>query len=77
MLAVFVARLCAGQQQQPLEPIAMMPNTTVIAGAGTIGLASAYHLALANRQKGLDSLIVVINALNATFSAARQQTPDV
>jgi glycine/D-amino acid oxidase-like deaminating enzyme len=45
-------------------------HTTVIAGAGVIGLSSAYHLALVNRQKGLETPIVVIDALNTTFAAA-------
>jgi threonine dehydrogenase-like Zn-dependent dehydrogenase len=49
MLAAFVASLSVGQQQQqPLQAIATH-HTTVIAGAGVIGLSSAYHLALVNR----------------------------
>jgi threonine dehydrogenase-like Zn-dependent dehydrogenase len=71
LLAAFIVMLHAGQQlqQQPLQPIAT-PNTTVIAGAGIIGLASAYHLALANHEKGLGSPIVVLDAQNTTFAAA-------
>jgi glycine/D-amino acid oxidase-like deaminating enzyme len=45
-------------------------HTTVIAGAGVIGLSPAYHLALVNRQKDLETPIVVIDALNTTFAAA-------
>ncbi|PSN63112.1 nucleotide-binding domain-containing protein [Corynespora cassiicola Philippines] len=45
------------------------PDTTVIVGAGSLGLWTAYHLAKAQKDAGEDTKIVVLEAKNEVFGA--------